>query len=560
MGERYGIGSYLHEPLLFESADIPPHRAAKDEPALRPFTPEHFERALDCARELLPALDGATLERRINGMFSFTPDGMPLLGPSPQVAGLWLAAAVWITHAGGVGKAVAEWMVEGEPEWDLREADLSRFHPHQLARSYVRERSAQQYREVYDVVHPRQQFTSPRNLRVSSFYVRQRELGARFFEAGGWERPEWYECNLRQPGEGPPPFPIRQGWEAEEWSPAIGIEHLAVRQRVGLMDLSAFTKLEVTGPRAVAYLESITANRVDRPPGHIIYTSLLTQRGGIKCDLTVMRLAEERFLVVTGGATGAHDLAWMRSHLRAGSGVALREVTSSLCCLGVWGPRARRLMQSVTDDDLSNAAFPYLRVRQVTVGGLPALAARISYVGELGWEFYVRPELGLRLWDLLWEAGEDLGICAVGSGAQDSLRLEKGYRLWGADIHTDYNPFEAGLDFAVRTKGRDFIGRDALLKARRQGSPSRLLCCITLDDPARVVMGKEPIIKDGRSLGYVTSANYGYTVGKGIVYGYIPRDFAEPGTAVEVEYFGERLAATVQREPLYDPGNARLRS
>ena len=554
--DAYAIGSYQHEPMLTDPDDILSHADADEMPSMTPWTPHHFEKALVSAGELLPALKGVGLARKVNGMLSFTPDGFPVVGESPEVEGFWSAQAVWITHAGGVARAVAEWLVEGDTSMDMREADISRFHRHQLSRSYIRARGAQQYREVYDIIHPLQQMAHPRGLRLTPFHRRQEELGAVFFENAGWERPQWYESNAVLPA---PDFPPRSGWEAQHWSPIIGAEHQATRERVALFDMTPFTKLEVTGPGALDYLQRITSNQMDRPVGSITYTSMLDERGGIKCDLTITRLAQQRFLVVTGGGTGPMDTAWMRRHLPKDGTATMDDVSGSYCCIGVWGPRARDLVAAVTDDDVSNEGSPYMTSREISVAEVPLLALRISYVGELGWEMYAPAEYGLKLWDTLWEAGRSLGVAAVGGGAFDSLRLEKGYRLWGNDIHTEYNPYEAGLGFAVRLRKGDFIGREALLDARKQGI-QRKLCCMTLDDPTRVLMGKETIFAGGRCVGYVTSANYGYTAGKSIAYGYLPAELAETGAGVEIEYFGERYEATVSDEPLFDPNMERLKS
>ena len=559
VGDAIGIGSYRHEPLLVESDDLPGYAEDSPAPAEMPFTPDHFENAMTAARELMPGVEGADLTRKFNGLFSFTNDGFPVLGESPQVRGFWSAQAVWITHAGGVGRAVAEWIVNGEPTADLRECDIRRFHPHALGRPYVRARAAQQYREVYDIIHPRQQVGSPRNVRLTPFFPRQQELDAVFFENAGWERPQWYEANdglldsLDVTGES------RTGWAAREWSPTVAAEHVAARERVALFDLTPFAKFEVTGPGALAALQRLATNQMDRPVGSITYTSMLTPSGGIKCDLTVTRLGEERFLVVTGGAMGLHDLDWIRAHLPNDRSASIADVSSGLCCVGLWGPRARELLSQVSEDDVSDGGFPYMTAKRITVGDVPALALRISYVGELGWEIYAPAEQGLWLWDILWEAGRPLGLIAAGGGAFDSLRLEKGYRLWGNDIHTEYNPYEAGIGFAVRMRKGDFVGRDALRDARRRGL-TRRLCCVIFDDPSDVVVGKEPILDGDRVLGYVTSANYGHSTGRSIAYGYLPVDYAEPGTKVDVLYFGERLPATVAKEPIFDPNGARMKA
>ena len=558
VGEAIGIGSYRHEPLLVEAADIPSRDEAPVAPAEMPFTPPHFEASMAAARDLLPGLKGAGLTRKFNGLFSFTTDGLPILGESPQVKGFWSAQAVWITHAGGIGKAVAEWIVNGEPTLDLRECDIRRFQPHALNRSYVRARAAQQYREVYDIIHPRQQMDAPRNLRLSPFHPRQKELGAVFFENAGWERPQWYDANAGLLDGLDVKGASRSGWAAREWSPTVAAEHAATRSRVAMFDMTPFAKFEITGPGALAALQHLAANQMDRPVGRVTYTSMLTPSGGIKCDLTVTRLAEERFMIVTGGAMGLHDLDWIRTHLPDDGSANVADVSSARCCLGLWGPRARDLLSRVCESDVSDAAFPYLTARAIAIGEVPAMALRVSYVGELGWEIYAPTEQGLRLWDILWEAGAPLGVMAAGGGAFDSLRLEKGYRLWGADIHTEYDPYEAGLGFAVRLQKGDFIGRSGL-QERRGRDRVRRLCCMNLDAPDAVVMGKEPIMAGDRVLGYVTSANYGHSIGRGIAYGYLPMSHADAGTPVDILYFGERIRATVAKEPLYDPAGLKMR-
>ena len=557
--ESIGIGSYLHEPLLLDAADLPDQAINGMAPAEMPFPPAHFEAAMTAAAELTPSLKDVELTRRLNGIFSFTNDGFPVLGESPQVRGFWSAQAVWITHAGGVGQAVAEWIANGDPGVDLHECDIRRFHPHALSRPYIRARAAQQYREVYDIIHPRQQMSHPRNLRLTPFHARQQELGAVFFENVGWERPQWYEANRALLDTLNVAGAARNGWAAQEWAPTVAAEHVAARERVAMFDLTPFAQFEVTGPGALAALQRLAANQMDRPVGTISYTSMLTPRGGIKCDLTVTRLGEERFMVVTGGAMGLHDLGWMEAHLPDDGSVNLTDISAGQCCIGLWGPRARDLLSRVCEEDVSDAGFPYMTAKRITIAELPALALRISYVGELGWELYTSVEQGLRLWDILWEAGQPLGLIAAGNGAFDSLRLEKGYRLWGQDIHTEYNPYEAGIGFAVRLQKGDFIGRDALSKIHAKGVKRRL-CCMTLDDADAVVMGKEPIMDGERVLGYVTSANYGHTVGSGIVYGYLPINYTAVGTGLDILYFGERLAATVAREPLYDPHGTKLKA
>lgn len=549
--DAYGIGSYNHEPLLVDPYDL-------GLTATNPFTPEHFPAAERAAVKLLPALAGRRYVKQFNGMFTFTIDGYPIMGES-AAKGLWAAVGIWVTHSGGAGKAIAEWMTHGETEWDMREANIARFHPHASSRVYVHARCAQQYREVYDVIHPLQQMENPRPLRLSPFHDRLRAQGAVFFESAGWEVAQWYGANeplLERYGDR---IPQREGWSARYWSPIEGGEHLHVREHVGLFNLSAFTKIDVRGPGALAYLENLAANRIDQPVGKVVYTSLLTPRGGIKADLTITRTGHDSFLVLTGGATGPQDLDWLWRHALADGSVTITDLTSQRAGIGLWGPRARAVLQAVADSDVSNEVFPYFTARSIMIETVPAFALRISYAGELGWEIYCPVEYGLRLWDVLWAAGEPYHVIAAGGGAFNSLRLEKGYRAWGSDIHTEYNPYEAGLGWAVRPNKGDFIGRDALLQAKSAGL-SRRLCCMTLDDPGCVVLGKEPILVDGDAVGYVTGADYGYSIGKYIAYGYLPVAHAQRGRKVIIRYFGEDVRATVDDDPLFDPDMSRLKA
>ena len=552
----YLIGSYRHEPVLVDPAELRSSWDGPRMPSCAPFRDDLFAPALDYAADLYPALRGASLAEKVNGMFSFTPDGHSLIGESLDVRGFWACEAVWITHGPGAARAVVEWMVDGVPSLDLHEDDLNRFYPHAFAPAYLRARGAQNYREVYDIIHPLQPMETPRQIRLSPFYERHRALGGVFFEAAGWERPQWFEANRRLLDDRH--APARESWAARFWSPIQAAEHRAARERVVLFDATPFVKVEVSGEGALPYLQRLAANQMDRPVGAVTYTAMLDPQGGIMTDLTVTRVDGDRFWVVTGGGVGMHDLAWMRRQLPTDGSVHLRDLTSGWCCLGVWGPRARQLVEPLAQENVSNEAFPYMTAAPVTIGSIPAYAIRISYVGELGWELYTPTEYGARLWDSLWQAGQPLGISALGGGAFDSLRLEKGYRLWGAEIHSEYNPYEAGLGFAVRLSKGDFIGRAALQRAREEGL-NRKLCCLTFDDPRVVVLGKEPILDGDQVLGFVTSANHGYTVGKSIAYGYLPVGHAAEGTRVEVQYFGRRYPATVVKEPLYDPEMARLK-
>lgn len=554
-GEAYGFGSYGHAPLPVEIGSVP----KRDNAAMLPFTPEHMDEAFRAARHRIPALLHAETAHAFNGIFSFTPDAQSILGEKPELKGFWVAEAVWVTHGGGVGRVMAEWLDQGLPPIDLREMDINRFAPHMAGSRFIHERSCQQYIEVYDIIHPLDQPRGQRNLRLSPCHGRLQKLGAHFFENTGWERPRWFESN--QPLlEKLPPLPSREAWAARNWSPLCAAEHLACRERVGLFDLAPFAKFEVSGRASLEYLQHLSANNVDQPIGKAVYTAMLNERAGIKSDVTIVRLDERRFWVVTGSRLAAQDLAWLKRHLPDDESVHLADLSSAYGTIGLWGPQARTVLSRVTDADVSNAAFPYFTAQKLFIGQIPVTAVRISYVGELGWELYTPTEFGLSLWDSLWEVGQESGIVAVGEGAVDSLRLEKGYRAWGSDIHTDYNPVEAGLGFAVRLNKGEFIGRAALIEAMKAPAPARKLCCLILDDPHVVLMGKEPILCSGNVIGYVTSANFGYSVGNSIAYGYLPADTAEVGSKVEIYYFGTLHSATVSNEPLFDPKHARLRS
>ncbi|MFH8568589.1 FAD-dependent oxidoreductase [Streptomyces sp. NPDC017993] len=550
-GSRLGIGSYAHRPMPVDPFAVPAFDEAPVMPSSLPFTEEDFAPSWQDSVGLIPALGASRVADGFNGVFSFTPDGMPVLGESRDLRGFWLAEAVWVTHSAGVAKALAEWMTDGRPSLDLHECDLHRFEDAQRSPAYIEDRGAQSFVEVYDVIHPLQPIEAPRPLRVSPFHARQQELGAYFLEGGGWERPHWYEANA--PLADGLTLPERDPWSARYWSPIAAAEAAATREKVALYDMTPLRRLEVTGPGALGFLQRMTTNQLDKKPGAVTYTLLLDEAGGVRSDLTVARLAPDRFQV---GANSGADLDWLLRH--APAGVQIRDITSGTCCIGVWGPLARDLVQPLTRDDFSHQGFGFFKAKQTYLGHVPVTAMRLSYVGELGWELYTTADLGLRLWDTLWEAGREHGVIAAGRSAFNSLRLEKGYRSWGHDMTTEHNPYEAGVGFAVRPAKGEFIGRPALEGLSEQ-NVRRKLTCLTLDDPAAVVLGKEPVFVDGAPAGYVTSASYGYTIGRCIAYAWLPASAAVPGTAVHLEYFGEKVPATVAAEPLFDPKMTRIR-
>jgi 4-methylaminobutanoate oxidase (formaldehyde-forming) len=432
---------------------------------------------------------------------------------------------------------MSEWIVDGRPEWDVWPLDLRRFGRQYRSQSYTLARSYEALSQYYDIKYPGEEKQAGRPLRVSPAYARHQQLGASFGEKGGWERVNWYESNAAHGDEALRP----RGWAGENWSPAIEVEARAARESVALFDQSSFSKLEVLGPGALALLERVCANRIDRPVGTVVYTQLLNERGGIEADLSVMRRAEDRFLLVTGTAFGTHDRAWLEKNMPRDGSVYVDDVTSAFACLCLWGPKAR---------DVVDLDFPYMQARELAVGDVPCIASRVTYVGELGWELYCPAEYGLELWDTLCVDGVTPG----GYRAIDALRLEKGYRAWASDLNAETTPYEAGLGFAVKPEKGDFIGRAALR------DPEQKLVCLVLEDPRSIALGSEPVrAAGGEIVGRVTSGGYGYAVGASIAYAYVPVEHAEPGTPMAVDIFGEWVPAEVRAEPLYDPKGERVR-
>ncbi|WP_328960627.1 FAD-dependent oxidoreductase [Streptomyces virginiae] len=551
--DRIGIGYYGHRPMPIAPDDITPVNESEQMPSVLKFTEDDFADAWAETRALLPATRDAKIEEGINGLFSFTTDGLPLLGESPEVKGFWVAEAVWVTHSAGVARAVAEWLVDGHcSSFDLHECDVNRFEPHQLSTEYVLARNCQNFVEVYDILHPLQPAGAPRPLRTSPFYARQQELGAFFLEATGWERPQWYEANA--PLVEGRSIPVPNEWAARYWSPVVGAEAQTTRETVAMYDMTALKRLEVTGRGAAAFLQRLSSGNVDKSVGSVTYTLLLDEDGGIRSDITVARLGRDHFQV---GANGSLDLDWFGRHLPADGSVAVRDITAGTCCIGLWGPLAREVLQPLADADFSNDGLKYFRAKRAHIGSVPVTAMRLSYVGERGWELYTTADMGLKLWDTLWQAAQPLGGIAAGRGAFNSLRLEKGYRSFGTDMTYEHDPYEAGLGFAVRLDKEDFIGKAALV--RRKADVRRRLTCLTIDDPLAVVMGKEPVYDGDRPVGYVTSAAYGYTIDKGVAYAWLPAELATNGRTVHIGYFDQRVAAVVAEEPLFDPSMSRLR-
>ena len=580
-GADLEIGSYAHRPILHTPDEIPPVGApGQESPTRFPFTGDDFAPQLEHARELFPDLLGRPdLETRtaLNGLLSLTPDGHPLLGETPEVRGLWSAAAVWIKEGPGVGRMIAEWLTQGTPEIDPHGADISRLYPHQRTTAHVRARSAEGFPKIYGIAHPREQWSSNRPQRTSPFHPRQVALGAEFFEVGGWERPQWYAANAplveeyadrveRRPAE----------WDARWWSPIITAEHLAMRDRVAMIDLSAFAIFDITGRGALDYVQTMAMAQVDRPVGRVVYTPLLAENGCFRADLTIVRLGEQHFRIITGGADGARDRKWLADHLPGDGSAHLADLTSGFCTLGVWGPRARDLVASVTDEDVSDAGFGFGSAREVVIGGVPTLMVRISYVGDLGWEIHAPTEHGLRLWDTLWEAGQAFGVVAAGIGVYGTTgRLEKAHRLMNAELTAEYDPVEAGLALP-RVKSADFIGKSAYLEARER-EPAATLCTLAVvdhtdrDGVPRYMIGNEPVLTaDGEPIvdsagrrSYVTSAGSAPSLGRYLLMAYLPPEHAVEGKELLVEYMSEHYPVTVLttgRTAPFDPEHTRMKA
>jgi glycine cleavage system aminomethyltransferase T/glycine/D-amino acid oxidase-like deaminating enzyme len=579
-GSDMEVGSYAHRPILMDPDDIPSIEESAMSPTELPFTSEDFDPQLEQALELMPEIltvEGAGIRHAINGLLSLTPDGMPILGETAEVKGLWSVAAVWIKEGAGIARAVAELATEGASEIDIHGADVARFWPHQRSQRHVAARSAEGYNKTYGIVHPQEQWESNRCVRLSPFYAREQALGAVFYETAGWERPWWYESNAPLLEEyGDRVMPREAEWESRWWSPIINAEHLAMRDRVAMIDLSAFAILDVVGAGALDYLQRVALAEMDVPVGRVVYTPILNGHGGFKSDLTIMRLDECEFRIVTGGADGPRDLKWFRDHLPEDGSASILDVTSAWCTIGVWGPRARDLVASVTDADMSHEGFPFVRSRWIEIGPVRVLASRISYVGDLGWELYAPMEQGAVLWDILWEAGQPHGVVPAGIGVYGTTgRLEKGYRLFGAELESEYNVVEAGMQRPT-VKDADFVGKEAHLRQRDE-DPAALLCTLTVDDHGssngvrRYMVGREPIltpagerIVDRKGRGsYVTSAGSGPSVGRHLLMAYLPPEHAQEGNSLLVQYMGERYPVTVAvagSRPLFDPENARIRS
>jgi glycine cleavage system aminomethyltransferase T/glycine/D-amino acid oxidase-like deaminating enzyme len=572
-GQGLEVGSYAHRPILHDPDEIPSIEESSLTPTELPFTQEDFEQQLEDALELVPEVLGdesVGIKYAINGLLSLTPDGLPLLGEAPEVQGLWSAAAVWVKEGPGVGRAVAEWLTNGESEIDLQSSDIARFYDEQKTLENVQARASEGFNKTYGIVHPAEQWASNREVRRSPYWERERELGAVFYEAAAWERPHWYESNsglVEEYGV----QPREHEWDARWWSPIINAEHLAMRDRAAMFDLTAFCIFDVVGANALDSVQQVAARQMNVPNGRVVYTPVLSPSGTFKSDLTIMKMDDDRFRVVTGGAHGMADKKWFADHLVGDA--RIEDFTSSWTTLGLWGPRARDILAGITGSDVSNDAFPFSTWQELDNG---AIASRISYVGDLGWELYVPMEKGLELWDAVWEAGQPHGLVPAGIGVYGTTgRLEKAYRAFGFELDADYTVVEADMAW-WKVKSEDFVGKEAHLRHREE-EPVASLCTLTIDDhtsasgPKRYPLGREPIVEgDGTPIAdshgrrsYVTSAGAGPSIGKHVLMSYLPPSHAEEGRKLAVQYMEELYPVTVEvagSRPPFDPENERIRA
>ena len=514
---------------------------------------DRFEDIMINSTLRVPAMATVPLRKLINGPEAFTPDNEFCLGPT-SVRGFFVAAgfcAHGIAGAGGIGREIAAWLIDGHPAMDLWEMDIRRFGAQYKSFSYTLARVTENYETYYDIHYPGDDRQSGRPLKISSAYEWHKKNGAVFGEKSGWERVNYYKNNENEAYDSLKP----DGWAGKNWSTAIVTESLATRERVGLYDESSFSKIEISGPNAGPWLEYMCSNKVNKGTGHVTYTQMLNDNGGVESDVTITQTGANSFRMISGTALNGHDMAWLSDHLPDDGSVTIKDVTVSLTCFGIWGPVARDMLSTLTNADLFTKSFPFLTMRETRIGNIPVELVRVTFVGELGYEIYAPVEKGTELWEMLWEAGQPFGIVACGYKAIDSLRTEKGYLYWGLDVSPDETPYEAGLGFAV-SKDKEFRGSKVLL----QHSIKKKLVTIVLDNPRAVVLGNEPVRVNGKIAGRVTSGAYGATIGSSIAFAYLPVDLAIVGTVTEILVFGNWIKGKIVKGQVYDPKGVRVRT
>ncbi len=552
------MGGYEPNPIAWAKSGIPEgfHYTLLDSNF------DHFEQIMEQALGRVPALENVGVKQLLNGPESFTPDGNFILGEAPELRNFFVGAgfnAFGIASAGGAGMALAEWVSKGEPPYDLWPVDIRRFGRPHFDTDWVRTRTLEAYGKHYTLAFPFEEYASGRPCRKSPLYDRLKAQGACFGEKLGWERPNWF-ADLFANEE---PRDV-YSYERQNWFEAVGREHKAVREAAVIFDQTSFAKFALKGRDAEAALSWIAANDVAKPVGSLVYTQMLNDKGGIECDLTCARIAEDEYYIVTGTGFATHDFDWIARNIPEGLHAELVDVTSAYSVLALMGPNARAVLEKVTSTDISNAAFPFGRVKTVGIAGCPVRALRITYVGELGYELHVPVEYATTVYDALMAAGAALHLVNAGYRAIESCRLEKGYRAWGSDIGPDHTPIEAGLGWAVKTKKAiPFKGRAAIERQRAAGV-KKMLACFVPEDPDVVLLGRETIYRDGKRVGWLSSGGFGYTIGKAIGYGYVrhaegvTEDFVLSGR-YELDVARVRVPCTVSLTPLYDAGMVRVK-
>ncbi len=549
-GNWLTMGGYEHKPMVWADNGVPTNFGQQ----LLISNFEQFEQIMEPCLRRTPDLADAEIHQLINGPEAFTTDGNPIMGEVPEVKNYFVAAgfnAFGIAAGGGAGKMMAEWILSGAPSIDLWKLDVLRFGKHHRCRDFVRDRTIESYAHHYAISWPEEEMASCRPLKISPLYQCLKDQGAVFGTKFGWERPNWFAPQGVQPKD-------IYSFDRPNWFEHVGNECKIIREKVAIIDQSSFSKFEVTGVGSLEFLQRITDNQIDKPIGSITYTQMLTGKGGIACDLTVTRLAESKFYITTGTAFETHDLYWMNRSLPTDGTVTINTVTGSKSTINLCGPKSRQVLEAVSRDDVSNEKFPYLTAREITIGYAPVLALRVTYVGELGWELHIPTEYTLYVYHELWKAGQSHGMINAGYRAIESLRLEKGYRYWSDDITPDYTPYEAGLGFCVKLDKGNFIGREALITKKRHGLKIKL-CTITVDDPTAVAFGKEAIMDGEKVIASVTSAGYGHTIKKTILFAYLPLEYAKPGTKLTVEIRLKKFEGRVENNTIVDPKNIKVK-
>ncbi|HJN25107.1 MAG TPA: FAD-dependent oxidoreductase [Rhodospirillales bacterium] len=516
---------------------------------------DRFEQLAMLAAEITPVVNEVGIREVINGPIPYSADGDFVMGKVPEMDNYFVASGFLygIAAGGGAGRMMAEWIMEGEPSLDLWPLDVRRFSDHHNTNYFMYNRAVDHYGHHYKLHFPGNETQAARGIRRSPLYYPLKEKGVVFGSRAGWERPNWFAPEGVEAVD-------KMSFERSEcnWFDAVAQEHKAVRERVALIDQTSFAKMELSGPGALRTLQKLAASNMDKPAGSVIYTQLCNERGGIECDLTISRIADDKFYVVTGSSFGVHDFNWIARHLPDDGSVIMNEVTSAFAVINICGPKSRDVLSSVCETDLSNDAFAFSTCKYIELGAASVLASRIGYVGELGWELHMPTEFAPHVYELLWETGQEFGIANVGYRAIDTLRMEKGYVYWSSEVTPDYTPYEAGLDFRVHLKSKgDFIGRVALEKQKADGVEQNL-CTFSVEQPVSLY-GGETIYLNGEYVSLTTSGNFGHSVGKSIAFGYLPADIAKQQN-FEIEAFGKRYAARRQDACLYDPDMERLKA